>query len=355
MRPRPRMCSRTPASPPVAEARGRRAPLADAVPPVAPVVVPAGVDAEVLRSGLGRRVDERQEPVRRRVAHERVHVVVEDERAAGVGRHRDARGPPVVRELADGGVEPVVAERERDRDALEALARCERLQPGVVKVVRTLEHQGEPVGPLELRVDLPAPGAVDLHLPHDGVTRVRVDQRRDRDVVPGGPRRASLQGVRAPVGLAVRAGVGVGERAGALERRRGPAALPAPLAACGPDLGRACGAEKAGQAAEGHGGQHLQDDGRASLIPDPGADAPGVEVSMAGECRGHERTRQGVSLDDLQSADAPGVPLPPGDEAEPLRERPPVRPGARQRPPLPDGEDLDHRPGRGLLVGLGER
>ena len=43
-----------------------------------------------------------------------------------------------------------------------------------------------------------------LHLPHDGVTRVRVDQRRDRDVVPGGPRRASLQGVRAPVGLAVR-------------------------------------------------------------------------------------------------------------------------------------------------------
>ena len=50
--------------PPVAEARGRRAPLADAVPPVAPVVVPAGVDAEVLRSGLGRRVDEQQEPVR---------------------------------------------------------------------------------------------------------------------------------------------------------------------------------------------------------------------------------------------------------------------------------------------------
>ena len=60
----------------------RRLPLADAVPPVSAVVVPAGVDAEDLRARVGGRVDQRQQLLGGRVAVQRVHVVVEDDAAS---------------------------------------------------------------------------------------------------------------------------------------------------------------------------------------------------------------------------------------------------------------------------------
>ena len=115
----------------------RRLPFPHVVPPAGePLhrgVVPAGVDTERLRTGIGGRVDERQQPLGGRVPHQGVHVVVVDHRQPLIVRVRSPGEPAVLGQLAQGGL-PAETESDCGRDGTEGLTGPEYGQPLVIGI-----------------------------------------------------------------------------------------------------------------------------------------------------------------------------------------------------------------------------
>ena len=157
-----------------AETVGGRLPFADHVPPAAvTVVVPAGVDAEDVGADLRRAFDERQFLVNRRVAPQRVHVIVVDDgeqrlvEDVGTALNRRMVAPqrtPVDRHLGDGALPVARAYHERDRHRDEIVAVAEHREPLVVAVFGPIRAHADAGVVL---ADLPCPCAVVLDLPHE--------------------------------------------------------------------------------------------------------------------------------------------------------------------------------------------
>ena len=166
---------------------GSQAPTA--VPP-APgvVVVPARVDAKYSAPACAAASIEREQLLGRRIAHEGVHVVVEDHREpAGSGWSRRSHG--VVGEFAEGGVQHARTGPDEDGgNGPELLAGREEVAPLVVGVVGA--EQGD-VGRALAFAGLETPSRAGLDLPEPGAP-LPVGERADREVAAGGP--AALRG-----------------------------------------------------------------------------------------------------------------------------------------------------------------
>ena len=223
------------------EPGGGRLPRADRVPPaLVEVGVPAGIDAEVLRADLGRGVNQREQPLRGRVAHQRVHVVVEDHRQPPGVLVRAADRAADRGQGGDGPLEPVRADGHRGRHRRERAARRQRDVPGVLGVGRAEQRHvgaaGRPGGrvaavragagrgiPVRALPRLPVPAAVVLDLPGPRVAGGPADDRAHRQVDPGRPRARAGQAESAarigPVDVPVEVGQRIAE----------PSALPAPF------------------------------------------------------------------------------------------------------------------------------
>ena len=188
------------------EAPGGGLPGADGVPPgpVLLVGVPAVVDAVDLGASAGGRGHEGGQALRRRVGHEGVHVVVEDDGGrVGGGRRALTQGTAVGREL-DGGPLPAAVGQDEGRGGGDRLlAGVQDAHPAVLKVGGAADHQAQDVAAAG---DLHRPGAVVLHLPGEGLPGGRVGEDVHGLPAAGGPPglRAQTQGVAG--GLAVDGG-----------------------------------------------------------------------------------------------------------------------------------------------------
>ncbi|MBT1607886.1 hypothetical protein MKU73_12745 [Curtobacterium flaccumfaciens pv. betae] len=156
-----------------------------------PLGVPAGVDAEQVRSGVGCRVDERQELLGGRVAHEGVHVVVEHQGQGTVGLPHVPERPTLPGEHPEG-----VVDRRGDADGHrhrgERLLGCDDGGPLVFLVGGAAQQQVRvPPGLPELV----QPRPVVLDLPDERVRKrhsVLPPQHPDRQRFTGRPRAAVL-------------------------------------------------------------------------------------------------------------------------------------------------------------------
>ena len=234
---------------PVREPGCGRLPRPDRVPPrFAQFGVPAGVDAEVLRPGRRGRVDEGEEPLGGRLTHQRVHVVVEDDRQPAVVVVPAPDRAPVGGQLGHGPVEPVVADRDGHRHRGERLARGQLGVPVVLGVGRPEQRQVEvaprPVGggvlptrvagalpggdvPAAVLADLPVPGSVMLDLPQPAPAATAADHGPHRQVAARRPGPRAGPAEPAPRIAAVRGPVEVGQHRA--QRAPLPAALGQPL------------------------------------------------------------------------------------------------------------------------------
>ncbi len=208
------------------EAGGRRLPGPDGAPPVAVIVVPAGVDDEVLRAGLGGGVDQGQQLGRGRVAHQAVHVVVEDDRQPAVVGVRAAGGPAVAGEAGESDVGAAArGQRERHGHGTELGARLQRVAPAVVGVVRAVQCG---VRRVVAHPALPAPAApVVFDLPQPGAAGLAVRQAAHRQVAAAGPHALSGDDAGAAAGGGVEAAAPLGR--GHAQRLAVPAAFGEPL------------------------------------------------------------------------------------------------------------------------------
>ena len=109
--------------------------MPDRVPPVLiGLGVPSGVDAEILGADPGRRCDQRHQPFGGRVAHQGVHVIVEDHREPAVVLVGAPDGAAVVGEPPHRAFQALGAQSNRHRHRLERLAWPERDPPLVLGV-----------------------------------------------------------------------------------------------------------------------------------------------------------------------------------------------------------------------------
>lgn len=204
----------------------RRLPRADAVPPGSTVVVPAGVDAEHLRAHVRGGVDQGEQFGGGRVAHQRVHVVVEHDRQGRPVRVGAHDGTAVRGERRSRAVQAVGGDGDGHRDSGEGRAGLQVVLPLVVDVGGAEQSD---VGAVEPLTDLPPPGPVVLDLPQPRVAALPVDQATGRQLLAGRPGAGADGRDTAPSVLAVQREVQIDGRAVA-ERTPGPPALAHPFA-----------------------------------------------------------------------------------------------------------------------------
>ncbi len=189
------------------EPGGGGSPVTDAGPPTGGVVVPAGVDAEVLGSYGGRGVDERQESGLGRITHERVHVVVEDHRQGRVLRMLPTGPATVAGQVAECSVE-IRAEGEGDGHGGDRAIGRQVERPVVILVVGTGDRDVATVQPIRARsfADLDVPAAVVLDLP--GQRDVRAAQPDGAGRIGRPARPGAVAGPAEPPGCGFAPGTG---------------------------------------------------------------------------------------------------------------------------------------------------
>ena len=182
-----------------------------------------------LGAGLGRGVDQRQQLLGGRVAHQGVHVVVEDHRQSRSGRGAAGERPAVRGQRGDRARAKPSPERDARPDGRELLARVQRgCRPagGRGRWGRDRRRVGRPVEPL---APPSASAAVVLDLPGQRTTGGGVvDHRRGQDL----PRRPGRGTDRRAVGPRLEVLVRWGDPAETLvvpQPYAAPAALRAPV------------------------------------------------------------------------------------------------------------------------------
>ena len=191
---------------PVGEAGRRWLPVPHTRPPVTAVVVPAGVDAEVLGTGLGGGVDQRQQLLGGRIAHQGVHVVVDDHRQVRADEG-PTDGAPVRGQGGDRALPTLPGDGDRRGYGLELLARVQPDRPVMIEVVGSADDHGDLVGSDPATVHLPAPGPVVLDLPGQRATGGGVvDHGRGQDLARRPGRGADRRAVGSRLEVPVRRG-----------------------------------------------------------------------------------------------------------------------------------------------------
>ena len=329
----------------VGESHSGRLPLADAVPPVGErVVVPARVDAEVLGARRGGRVDQRQQLGGGRIAHEGVHVVVEDDRQAlGLGA-LGAQRAPVQGERPQGSL-PAVAHGHGDGHGGERLPRRDRQAPVVLGVARAHEQERQLAGTAaQALAELGVPGAVVLDLPGPRGAGGAVLEHSSGHPLAGRPGAAAGDGERATrVLLLVGGQAHLHESALAAHGHPLPAALAEPVAVAGVQVhvvdAVAVRAERAG--GEGRDGE--QRERLRALVDDLG---PGLDRgdALGGAQRGaHAQAGGRVDLLDDQLAPARRVVRGVAGVAQAVADRGGGVAQVGARVAVAEGEDLHER------------
>ncbi len=284
----------------VREAGGRGLPVPHARPPVSAVVVPAGVDAEVLRPGLGGRVDQGKQLLGGRIAHQRVHVVVEDHRQI----RADERTPDGAAMRGEGGDRPLpTVPRHGDRGGhgRELRTRAELDRPVVIDVVGSAGDHRDLVHPHPATVDLPAPGPVVLDLPGQRASGGGVVDHGGGQDLAGRPGRGAD---RRAVGARLDAPVRRRDPTQALvvpQLHAAPTALRTPAVLRGVQHQVVQALTVVEQAAQGQRADHLHDLLVVGGVPYRAVGLQGGHLGVRGQGRGRLQTGQLVALHDDQA------------------------------------------------------